>query len=61
MPAVVQAITYAIPARYFLVVSRGIILKGAPLTAYARDMGFLVLYGTIVMGVAYARLTRREV
>jgi len=61
MPAVVQAITYAIPARYFLVVSRGIILKGASLAEYGRDMGFLVLYGTLVMGVAYARLTRREV
>ena len=61
MPGLVQALTYAIPARYFLVVSRGIILKGASLADYARDMGFLALYATLVMGVAYARLTRREV
>jgi ABC-2 type transport system permease protein len=61
MPDVVQALTYAVPARYFLVVLRGIILKGGALTEYLRDMGFLVLYATVVMGIAYARLTRREV
>jgi ABC-2 type transport system permease protein len=61
MPAVVQALTYAVPARYFLVVLRGVILKGAELGPYAKDMAFLVLYATVVLAVAYARLTRREV
>lgn len=61
MPLPIQAISYAVPARYFLVVLRGIILKGAPLGEYLRDMGFLVLYATVVLGIAYARLTRREV
>ena len=61
MPQVVQALTYAVPARYFLVVSRGIILKGGALSEYARDMGFLVLYASVVLTIAYARLTRREV
>jgi ABC-2 type transport system permease protein len=60
MPAVVQAITYAVPARYFLVVVRGIILKGAGLAPYARDIAFLALYGAVVLGIAYFRLTRRE-
>ena len=61
MPGLVQALTYAVPARYFLVVSRGIILKGGALTEYTRDMGFLVLYATVVLTIAYGRLTRREV
>jgi ABC-2 type transport system permease protein len=61
MPAAVQALTYAVPARYFLVVLRGIILKGGALTEYLRDMGFLVLYAGAVLTIAYARLTRREV
>lgn len=61
MPLAVQAITYAIPARYFNVILRGVILKGAGLESYGRDVGFLVLYATVVMGVAYARLTRKEV
>jgi ABC-2 type transport system permease protein len=61
MPELVQALTYAVPARYFLVVSRGIILKGGALTEYARDMGFLVLFAGVVLSIAYARLSRREV
>lgn len=60
MPPVIQAITYAVPARYFLVALRGVILKGAGLAPYGRDVGFLVLYAALVMGIAYVRLTRRE-
>jgi drug efflux transport system permease protein len=60
MPIVVQAITYAIPARYFNVILRGVILKGAGLTDYPQDVAFLVLYATVVLTVAYVRLTRRE-
>jgi ABC-2 type transport system permease protein len=61
MPLAVQALSYAVPARYFLVVLRGIVLKGAGLLSYAQDVAFLSLYGLVVFGVAYARLTRREV
>jgi ABC-2 type transport system permease protein len=60
MPEAVQVITYAIPARYFNVILRGVILKGAGLADYPRDVAFLALYATVVLGVAYARLTRRE-
>ena len=60
MPEVVQALTYAVPARYFLVVSRGIILKGGSLLEYRRDMAFLVLFATVVLTIATVRLTRRE-
>jgi ABC-2 type transport system permease protein len=61
MPALLQVITYAVPARYFNVILRGIILKGAGLGPYAWDVAFLALYGTVVMSIAYLRLTRREV
>ncbi|HSB60686.1 MAG TPA: ABC transporter permease [Vicinamibacteria bacterium] len=64
MPAAVQALTYLVPNRYFLAVLRGVILKGAPLSTYAgaprSDLLFLCLYGALVFGFAYARLTRRE-
>ncbi len=60
MPPVIQAITYAVPARYFLVALRGVILKGAGLAPYWRDVGFLALYAVLVMGAAYLRLTRRK-
>lgn len=61
MPAVLQWITYAVPARYFNVVLRGVILKGAGLESYRRDMLFLVLYAVVVLALAYARLARKEV
>lgn len=60
MPPLIQALTYVVPARYFLVVLRGVILKGAGLWPYWRDMLFLTLYAVLVLGVSYARLTRRE-
>ncbi len=61
MPAMVQAITYLVPARYFLVVLRGVVLKGSGLGPYLDEIAFLVLYATLVMGFAYLRLRRREI
>ena len=60
MPVPIQALTYAVPARYFLVIIRGIILKGAGLAPYWKDVAFLVLYASVVLTMAYARLRRRE-
>jgi ABC-2 type transport system permease protein len=60
MPVVLQWLTYAVPARYFLVVLRGVILKGAGLAPYGRDMLFLTIYAVVVLAVASIRLTRRE-
>ncbi|HKY34076.1 MAG TPA: ABC transporter permease [Candidatus Polarisedimenticolia bacterium] len=60
MPAALQAVTYLVPARYFLVIVRGIILKGAGIAPYWPDMLFLVANAALMMGLAWARLTRRE-
>ena len=60
MPLPIQAITYAVPARYFLVIIRGIILKGAGLGPYWKDVAFLVLYASVVLTMAYTRLRQRE-
>jgi ABC-2 type transport system permease protein len=61
MPAAVRAVTYGVPARYFLVVLRGVILKGAGLAPYARDLAFLGVYALVVLGLAFVRLSRQEV
>ena len=60
MPLAVQILTYAVPARYFNVILRGVILKGAGLASYVQDMAFLILYASVMLGVSYARLTRKE-
>lgn len=61
MPQALQIITYAVPARYFNVVLRGVILKGAGLESYPRDMAFLVVYAVAVLGLAYLRLAKKEI
>jgi ABC-2 type transport system permease protein len=61
MPAVLQVITYIVPARYFLVVLRGVMLKGEGLLTYWQDLMFLVIYAVVVLAISAARLTKREV
>lgn len=61
MPQALQIITYAVPARYFNVILRGVILKGAGLESYPRDMAFLVVYAVAVLGLAYLRLAKKEI
>jgi ABC-2 type transport system permease protein len=60
MPEPLQWVTYAVPARYYLVILRGIILKGSGLGPYGREMGFLALYAAVVLGIAWLRLRRDE-
>jgi ABC-2 type transport system permease protein len=58
MPAPLQAITYAFPTRYFLVILRGVILKGASLGVYWQPFLFLVLFSSLVFAFAWLLLTR---
>ena len=59
-PFPIRLITYVVPARYYLVVIRGVILKGTALAPFGRELLFLGLYGAIVVTIATVRLTRRE-
>jgi len=61
MPKVLQAVTYAFPARYYLVTLRGIVLKGTNLVPYLDQVAFLSIYALVVLGVASARFARRGV
>jgi ABC-2 type transport system permease protein len=60
MPQALQWVTYAVPARYYLVVLRGIILKGAGLAPYGKQMLFLGIYAVAVLLIAAVRLRREE-
>jgi len=61
MPSWLQLVTYLVPARYFLVILRGIILKGEGLASYGTQVGALALYALAVVALASLRLARREV
>jgi ABC-2 type transport system permease protein len=59
MPLALQYITTIVPARYFLIAVRGVVLKGQGLAAVWAPVGALALYAAIVLGLASARLARR--
>ena len=58
MPAVIQAVTYIVPARYFLVALRAIVLKGAGIQAFWQDLAALAMFAAIALGLASVRLAR---
>lgn len=58
MPAAVQAVTYIVPARYFIVALRSIVLKGTDITAFWPDMVALAIFATVALGLASIRLRR---
>jgi ABC-2 type transport system permease protein len=58
MPAAIQVITYAIPARYFLIALRGIVLKGVDVQVIAPQLGAMAVYTLVVLALAAVRLKR---
>ena len=60
MPAWLQAISYLVPARYYLVILRGVILKGEGLAPYWDQVLALAIYGLVTVTLASLRLMRRE-
>ena len=58
MPTVVQAITHIVPARYFIVALRSIVLKGTDLAAFWQDMLALAIFATVALGLASLRLRK---
>lgn len=59
MPPALQAVTYAVPARYFLVVLRGIVLKGVGVAMLWRELAALVVFAALVLGLASLRVRRQ--
>jgi ABC-2 type transport system permease protein len=55
MPAAIQPLTYLIPLRYFLVIVRGIFLKGVGLEAFWRDALLMFIWGVVVLSLATMR------
>ena len=58
MPVVVQWITHIVPARYFLIALRAIVLKGADLSAFWQQLMALAIFATVATTMASLRLRR---
>ncbi len=59
MPQVIQYATYLIPLRYFLVIVRGIFLKGIGLELLWPQALALAAWGAVVLALAVARSRKR--
>lgn len=59
MPAVLQLISGVIPLTYFLVVVRGIIIKGVGVESLLPQILALAAFGSILLAVASARFRKR--
>lgn len=60
MPRALQLVTLIVPARYFLIALRGIVLKGTPLTLLWPQMIALTLYALAMLTLASVRLAREN-
>jgi ABC-2 type transport system permease protein len=59
MPRVVQYITYLIPIRYFLVIVRGIFLKGSGLNVLWPQVLVLFIFGVSLLTLSSLRFRKR--
>jgi drug efflux transport system permease protein len=60
MPKALQLVTYVVPARYFLVALRGILLKGTAVASLLPQLAALTLYAAAMLGLSSLRLARDE-
>ncbi len=59
MPQVLQWISYLVPLRYFLIISRGIVLKGVGLEALLPEVIALSIFAVLIMTAAARRFRKR--
>jgi ABC-2 type transport system permease protein len=60
MPYALQLVTHIVPARYFLIALRGIVLKGSEFSHLLPQFGALTLYAIAMLGLASFRLAREN-
>lgn len=61
MPAVIQGLTYLVPARYFVAILKNIYLKGAGIPILISEAGVLLVFAVMLIIVANIKLRKRLV
>jgi ABC-2 type transport system permease protein len=60
MPRALQLVTNLVPARYFLIALRGIVLKGVPLATLIVPLVAMSIYAAAMLALASLRLARER-
>lgn len=59
MPQVIQYVTYLVPLRYFIVILRGVILKGIGLSVLWRETLALLVFGIAILSLSSLRFRKK--
>ena len=59
MPPAIQAVTYAVPARYFVALLKGIYLKGVGFRILAVEAGLLTVYAALMIVLANLKFKKK--
>jgi len=60
MPYPIQIVTYIIPARYFLVALRAIMLKGVGIAVFWQQILFMIAFAALMVGLSWARMRKKR-
>jgi len=59
MPAAIRAVTYVVPARYFVALLRGIYLKGVGLEVLGGEISLLAVFGAVMVTLCIRKFKKR--
>jgi ABC-2 type transport system permease protein len=59
MPEIVQYITYLNPLRYFMVIVRGIMMKGSGITVLYPEIIGIIVFGLVIFTMSWLRFSKR--
>jgi ABC-2 type transport system permease protein len=59
MPKACQAISVVVPARYFVTILKGVFLKGLGWNVMGAELGFLMLYATVVFLLTVRKMNQK--
>lgn len=60
MPIIIQGISYTVPARYFVTILREILVKGAGIEYYIKEVIALFIFAFFVFGFAIVRMSKAK-
>jgi len=60
MPAVIQVLTNITPAKFYIIILRSIMLKGVGIEAFWKQIGSLIIFACIFLGIATLRIKRAK-